>query len=403
MASKQEEMMKLMEAVRNAKTAEERQAAQEAFKDFMIAGSAAAKKEHRESAPTTHSFAQPAFPQPSASDIKARIDSDIAAQNAFKDKMVETATKAAGKYSQEAVDITKAISETVLGGIKKAANFVQSGLYNGKAEKTLAHYGRLKQIDPEGAKEMLEAAVQGRVTSEWNKEVIAKGQTPGLLVAGAQQRDAIEKEVRKNPDLTMVEYYKDHELPVYSKPINALINVSEEDKVLLRKWTEYGLVQQSLRVRGKSTEEFGSTASLLGLSEKEVVEIVQKEGRRLDKAYKDGKLDQEFKDAKIDPAGGISGSSDGKIGLLAHNVQQIFTDLYLKDKANIDKRRLEPYRAGFLSDPGGESAVLYLMEKKDEVKKPGFAGNCDWVEEKYHVPGGTPLCHDNKVKSAGKN
>ncbi len=406
MASKQEEMMKLMEAVRNAKTAEERQAAQEAFKDFMIAGSAAAKKEHRkESASTTApSFSQPAFTQPSVSDIAAMLERQKAARAALMDKVSEGAYKAAGKYSQEAVDTAKMIYEKVLGGMTAAANFVQSGLYNGKAEKTLAHYGRLKQIDPAGAEEMLEVAVQGRVTSEWNKEVIAKGQTPGLLVAGAQQRVAMEKEARKNPDLTMVEYYKDHELPVYKRAINALINVSEEDKVLIRKWNEYGFVQGALSMINKSTEALGPTARLLGLSEKELLEIGRAEEIRLEKAYKDGKLEQEFKDAKVDPANGIYGRSGaGGVGLLAKNTEKIFTELYIKNESANNARAFKEGRDYFLHSSGGEEAVLRFMEAREGTAKSGKTGTCDWVEEKYYVPDGTPLCHDNKVKSAGKN
>ncbi len=389
MASKQEEMMKLMEAVRNAKTDEERKAAQEAFKDFMVAGSAAAKKEHRkESAPTTApSFASPAFTQRSAADIAAMIEKQNAERAALMDNIRENAFKAAGKFSQEAVDTTKMIYEKVLSGFESAANFVQSGLYDGKAEKTLAHYGRLKQIDPEGAKEMLEAAVQGRVTSEWNKEVIAKGQTPGLLVAGAQQRIALEKEAKKNPDKTMVEYYKDHELPVYRKSIKDLINVPEEYKELIRKWGEYGNVQWALSMKNKGTEAFGPTARLLGLSEKQVLEIGQEENRRLEKLQKNGEI---ARDVDISP-------------ILSKNLEKIFTDLYLKDQSGNNARVFKEGRDNFSHSSSGEGSVLFFMEGREEAAKSGKTGNCDWVEEKYHVPNGTPLCHDNKVKSAGKN
>lgn len=326
-------------------------------------------------------------PGPDMNDIQARIARDNAARAALMDKMVEAGKKAAGTFSQEEVDTTTAIYEKVLGGLESASNFVQSGLYDGKAEKTLAHYGRLKHIDPEGAKEMLEAAVQGRVTSEWNKEVIAKGQTPGLLVAGAQQRIALEKEAKKNPDKTMVEYYKDHELPVYRKSIKDLINVPEEYRELIRKWGEYGNVQGALSMKNKGTEAFGPTARLLGLSEKEVLEIVRDEEKRFEKLQKNGEI-----------------ARDVEVGsLAARSIEKILTERYLKDQSGNNARVFKEGRDNFSHSSSGEGSVLFFMEGREEAAKSGKTGNCDWVEEKYHVPNGTPLCHDNKVAPAAKN
>jgi len=328
-------------------------------------------------------------PVPDMSDIKARTAREEAAQRALIDSMFAAGNKAAGT-PKAVTDTIDAIYEKVVAVIKSnasnSAGLYQFGTDKDAVDKIRAHYNRLKQIDPEGAGEMLNVAVKGRVTALWNNELIAKGQQPGSLSAGAQQRYVMEEEAKKTPELTLVEHYRDHDLPIYPKPLRQL-NVSDEDKVLLAKWKEYGFVQGALDMKYKGTESFGPTARLLGLSEKDVLAIVQEEQRRLEKLQKNGEI---ARDVNINPQ-------------LITNLEKIFTDRYVT--IIIPLREKEPKRDDreFLSSVEGERNMLRFMEAKENFAKASFVGNCDWVEGKYHVPNGTPLCHDNKVKSAEKN